>query len=414
MPPKRLREDDDTKIKNEILHKNLIDFISKDKFIETNFIELVNELIKLDINSVIEYIDSCNKTNKKSLKEIFYLIGGIYNNGINVEKNLEKAFEYTKMAADFGVHNACFNTGHNYKVGSGCEKNIVESFKYFKIAAINNNIRAQYLLGEMYENGTECEKNMIEAFKYYKLCADNTFNVNSDFYKKQKKFTIYAKYNVGALYIKGIGVEKNVDEGIKYFKMSAEDKFPQGIYSLFTFYYSGKEVEKNIDEAIKYLKLGAEVKDVHSIYHLIVLYYNYGLYDIPQNIDEGFKYIKLYLECVTVDNIYCKVNKKMTIIGSYLQKIIYEILLQNDMELYFVQEVITKYKIFSNLHSLLQFKINKRKLPNYYNHTEKCSVCFEENIPTHLFDCLGHYYCIGCTIKIKECCMCKSHKRCFH
>jgi TPR repeat protein len=413
MASKRKRIDDETKIKDDTLHKNLEDFLSNDKFNKMKFDEKVDELIKFDLNNIIEYIDSCNKTNKKLFKEIFYLIGGIFYFGTKVEKNLEKGHHYTLIAAEFGCPNACFVIGSNLAYGTGCEKNLNESFKYYKISADKNHHQGQYRIGEMYEKGVGCEKNLNESFKYFKLCADNTTDINYGSLEDNKKFTTYAKYNIGTYYFQGIGVEKNLIEAIRYIKIASDEKFPQAIYSMFTFYYNGEGVEKNIDEAIKYLKLGAEIKDSASIYQLIVRNYNYGLFDIPQNIKEGFKYIKLFLETVTVDNIYSKVNKKLTVHGSYLQKIIYEILLQNDMELPLVQEIILKLPVFSNLNSLLQFKLNKKKLPNYIK-IDKCMVCFEDNIPTQLFDCLGHYYCQNCTIKINECCLCKSHKRCFH
>jgi oligoendopeptidase F len=63
------------------------------------------------------------------------LIGGIFNFGNKVEKNLETSFYYTKIAADFGIYPACFNIGHNYENGIGCEKNIEESHKYYKLKA---------------------------------------------------------------------------------------------------------------------------------------------------------------------------------------------------------------------------------------------------------------------------------------
>jgi TPR repeat protein len=405
MTLKRKRNND------EIMFKNLVDFISIDNFKDVNFDNKINELSKFDINEVIEYINSCNKTNKKFFKEIFYLIGGIYHFGFKVEKNLETSFKYIKIAADYGLYHVCFNVGHNYEYGIGCEKNIEESHKYYKLAANNNDIRSQYHLGVIYESGIGCEKNITESFKYFKMCADNTIDIEPKIISN--KYITLSKYNVGVYYFKGIGIEKNYNEGVRYIKMAADVKLPEAIFTMYSFYHAGEGVEKNMDEAMKYINIGVEMKDPLSIYQAIILYYNYGIYDIPQNIEEGFRHIKLFVEGLTIDNIYCKVTKKFTNIGNYLYKIIYEILLQNDMELYFVQEVISKYSVYSNLNSLLQFKLNKKKLPNYTK-IDKCMICFEDNISTQLFDCLGHYYCQNCTIKIKDCCLCKSKKRCFH
>jgi len=416
MPPKRKRADDETKKKNEIIHKSLTDFISSDKFKEITFDQKVNELSKIDLNDVIDYINSCNQKNKKFFREIFYLIGGIYSFGSKLEKNLENSFKYIKISADFGLYYACFNVGHYYENGFGCEKNNEESIKYYKLAAENDNIRSQFQLGQIYQTGSICEKNIVESFKYFKMCADNTIdNLIEQLELKviNNKLKAHAKYNVGEYYFKGLGVEKNYNEGVRYIKMAADLKFSHAFFSMYTIYTAGVGVEKNMNEAMKYLKLGAEIKDSASIYQIIVIYYNYKVFDIPQNIEEGIKYIKLFLEHVTVDNIYNKVTKKLTNLGTYLQKIIYAILLQNDLELPLVQDLISKYQVFSNLNSLLQFKLNKKKLP-VYTKIDRCMVCFEDNVTTQLFDCLGHYYCQNCTIKITECCLCKSHKRCFH
>ena len=414
--PKRIRDEFDTKEfdpQNALLYLDLSTFIWNETYKDMTCAEKIIELSKFDLNNVIKYIDSCSEENAKFFNEIFFLIGYYFNRNTKLENSLEKAFKYTKLSSDYGFCKAYHKLGYNYENGLGCEKNNKESLKYYILAANNNDIRSQYYLGENYEKGIICEKNLIESFKYLKMCADNTINVFIETKMLNKKYNITAKYNVGHYLYHGIGVEKDYNESIRYIKMAADEKFPQAIYLMFTFYYNGEIVEKNIDEAIKYLKLGAEIRDVTSIYQLIVLNYNYGVFDIPQNIEEGFNYIKLFLGTVTIDNIYSNVNKKLTVRGSYLHRIIYEILLQNDMELYFVQELISKYKVFSNLNSLLQFKLNKKKLP-VYTKIDRCLVCFEENISIQLFDCLGHYYCQGCTIKIKDCCLCKSHKRCFH
>jgi TPR repeat protein len=423
MPTKRKRENDETKSKNELIHKNLTDLISSEKFKDLYFDEKVEELCKLNLSDVIQYIDSCNQTNKKFFKEFIFMIAVIYSMGVKLEQNSEKSIAYIKMSANLGLPFACYILACNLETGYFCEKNIVESFKYFKIAADNNNIRSQYRISQMYETGIGCEKNLEESFKYSKLCADNTIdckelvsifdNNHNKLIEINKDYMLRAKYNVGVLYFKGIGVIKNVTEGIKYLKIAADEKFPNAIYSLYKIYYDGREVEKNFDESFKYLMLGVEIRDMISIYDAIRFYYNHQLFDIPQNIEEGFKHIKIFLQCVTIDNIYDKVNKKFTSKGNYLCKIIYEILLQNDMELPFVQELLSKYKVFSSLNSLLQFKLNKKKLPNYYKN-DICIICFEENITTQLFDCLGHYYCQNCSIKIQQCCLCKSSKRCSH
>jgi len=394
---------------------DLKEIIKSETFNEISTIEKIEKIFKENPTEVIDYLESCSLANKKIFKEIFFLAGIVFSDAINVEKNDELAFKYTKISCELGFDVAYHVLSCMYERGIGTVINYDEASKYLKLSADNNYIFSQSRLGRSYEQGSNLvEKDVVLAFKYYKLAADNLSDINYDhrnWIAESKEIKKKCIYRVACLYSSGIGVEKNVIESFKYTKLSADANVVDSFHDIFVCYFYGVGIEKNFEEGMKYLKIGIELKSDKAIYDMICLCYNYEIYSIPQNLDEGMKYIKLFLEDVTTEKL--KENTKFSVKGQLLFIIMYNILLRNDHELKFVQHLILKYPIYANLNNLLQFKLNKVKLPNYIQKND-CMICYEQGVDLQMFDCLGHYYCKKCTIKIKECCLCNGKKRCFH
>src|SRR6266498_5733756 len=83
-------------------------------------------------------------------EEAQYNLGVNYQNGIGVEKDETKAFEYYKKSAEKGHDMAQNNLASLYKNGEGIEKNIEKALYWFNKAAENGNELAQYDLGQYY------------------------------------------------------------------------------------------------------------------------------------------------------------------------------------------------------------------------------------------------------------------------
>jgi TPR repeat protein len=375
----------------------------------------IEEIFKNNTKKILDSLDPSIISLNKNLNEVFFLAGIMFSDGIYVEKNDELAFKYTKMACDTEFSIAYHVLSCMYERGIGTVINYGEASKYLKLSADNNYIFSQSRLARAYEQGSNLvEKDIVSSFKYYKLAADNTSEMlydHRDWITESKEIKKKCIYKVACFYSSGTGVEKNNIEAFKYTKLSVEANVINAFNDMFMCYLHGFGVVKNFEEAMKYLKIGIEKKDDKAIFSMICLCYNDETYNYPQNLDEGMKYIKLFLEDVTTENL--KTNTKFSVKGQLLYNIIYILLLQNDLELKFVQHIILKYPVYGNLNSLLQFKLNKCKLANY-SQKDNCIICYDENIDLQMFDCLGHYYCKKCTIKIKECCLCKGKKRCFH
>lgn len=99
-------------------------------------------------------------------------IGHLYRWGQGVEKNVDQAIHWYRMAAEKGFSRAQANLAAIYLQGDeGTPVNYEEAHKWFAAAAVQNLAVAQYNLGLMYELGLGVEKNEARALGWYNLAA---------------------------------------------------------------------------------------------------------------------------------------------------------------------------------------------------------------------------------------------------
>ena len=93
-------------------------------------------------------------------------------NGIGIEKNLEKAFEYFEKTANQGhaISQTC--GGGMYYCGLGIKKNLEKAFEYYEKAANQGYAIAQINLGKRYLVGEGTAKNLEKSFEYYEKAAN--------------------------------------------------------------------------------------------------------------------------------------------------------------------------------------------------------------------------------------------------
>ena len=102
-----------------------------------------------------------------------YWLGYYYWEGYVVEKNLGKAVELFKEAADKGVPDAQLRFAFALSdKNSPLKFNLEEFVKYLTMAADNGNTAAQFNLGDLYYNGKlGITKNKEKGLSYLKLAA---------------------------------------------------------------------------------------------------------------------------------------------------------------------------------------------------------------------------------------------------
>jgi len=103
------------------------------------------------------------------------ILGQLYEKGIGVEKNSDKAAVYYKLAAQKGVKEAQARLGMMLYKGEGLAKNPKEASKWLKKAAAQNVAEAQYNLGNMYLKGDGVPMNLQEGSSWLRRAAANGF-----------------------------------------------------------------------------------------------------------------------------------------------------------------------------------------------------------------------------------------------
>lgn len=206
-------------------------------------------------------------------------MGMLYEDGIGVEKNAKKSFDWYIKALNnpyFDVNDKYDNEllvrlGDMYHFGTNyIDQDKYEAFKYYKRACEADNpcCRALTGLGDCYLFGNGCNVNKREAFKLYKRACDD---YEDDF---------IAKYRLGECYWFGNGTEVDAYEAVFLFDsacdLSKEENGPihgQASYFLGLAHWDGIGCDENellakvemIDAAINGSESAQEWCEEHDI-----------------------------------------------------------------------------------------------------------------------------------------------------
>lgn len=161
----------------------------------------------LDHHKAIEILTELHDNGHR---ESSYTLGWAFYNGIGVEKNTRKAYNFYEKAASLGEptaqvllgqrlankrgatdedlrraadlyrsaaasgsSDACFNLGYCYDIGKGVEKDSVASFLWYHSAAVLGDVDAARIVGYCYWTGSGTTEDKAIAMKYYLSAAQN-------------------------------------------------------------------------------------------------------------------------------------------------------------------------------------------------------------------------------------------------
>lgn len=88
------------------------------------------------------------------------------------EKNIVKAVEWYRIAAENGIPEAQSYMGYFCKNGEGVPQDISSAIQWYRMAAKNDYLDAIWALHNMYENGDGVPADPNEAFRYLLMAAD--------------------------------------------------------------------------------------------------------------------------------------------------------------------------------------------------------------------------------------------------
>ncbi len=136
------------------------------------------------------------------------LIARIYTEGLGVQKDDKKAFEYYKRAADLGDVQGTFALAISYAEGRGVKKDRVKAGELFEKAALTGNAEANYNLGMLFLKGDGKPLSPIRAYQHIRYAAEKGIS--------------QAQYDLADLYQTGTGVEANALEAARWLSRAAD------------------------------------------------------------------------------------------------------------------------------------------------------------------------------------------------
>ena len=109
--------------------------------------------------------------------EAQFQLAVLYDNGVGVEKNLQKAAQWFRKAANQGHVLAQYSLSVCYDTGSGVEKDAAKAFEWCMKSAKKGFAQAQYNVGVCYRNGDGVDMNIEKAAEWYQKAAEQGHGV---------------------------------------------------------------------------------------------------------------------------------------------------------------------------------------------------------------------------------------------
>ena len=200
--------------------------------LELAFSQLNKENYQEAFNLFLQCSDECEAMNA---------LGSMYLNGLGVQKNYQKAFEWFKKSSVlFNIEAMCY-IGYLYEKGYGVYQSKQKAMQYYQQGSDMGHAECQYNLACLYKNNND----LHTALQWYEKSA---LLKNSQ-----------AMYKAGEMYLFGIGTTKDYKKSFQYFKESADLNNSSAMCSIGYMFDKGLGVEKDSKIAFSwYLKAAEE------------------------------------------------------------------------------------------------------------------------------------------------------------
>jgi TPR repeat protein/serine/threonine protein kinase len=145
-------------------------------------------------------------------------LGWLYDRGLGVGRDEEKAGAWYQKAAEKGHVLAQLNLGSMYEYGAGVPQSYEQAFKWYKQAADQDDPDAQNHVGVAYARGQGVERDDTAAVLWYEKAAKHGFA------KAQK--------NLGDMYATNRGVQRDDREALRLYYQAAEQRHPDAEFNV--------------------------------------------------------------------------------------------------------------------------------------------------------------------------------------
>ena len=106
---------------------------------------------------------------------------------MEVKQNVHLAFKYFNLAAQNNNMEAIYCLGQMYEQGVGTAKDLVKAMEYYKKAADEGNLaKAQFKVGKMYYFGEGVKQDIKQTLKYIHAAFDNGYPTAIEFWNENQ------------------------------------------------------------------------------------------------------------------------------------------------------------------------------------------------------------------------------------
>jgi TPR repeat protein len=251
---------------------------------------------KKSYEKALDYYGRCGANENAYQSQALYKIGNMYEEGIGVNSNREKAILYYKKSVQYSNKIDCdarvalarlgeeyeskseftdatktmllglspedmYKKGLDYEEGNNKYYiSLPKAYAYIKAAADANYTKAYLKMGEIYRSKFYPFNDIVKSDKYYQKAMKA--------YKQKENSDGYACYELGKMYKSGLGVDKNEEQAKYYFKAGA---LKEDAYSCYEYGLTCKN-EMDYPEAFKYFQLSANKEYYPAMLELAISY----------------------------------------------------------------------------------------------------------------------------------------------
>ena len=130
---------------------------------------------------------SSENPNENKKKDAMYNLAVIYDFGLGVPQDKDRALEWYSKASRLNHEIAQFNLAWIYYNGDNVEKDNFEAFKYYSLSAEQGYSKAQFNLASLYYSGEGTMKDYVNAYKWFKISSLNGIVESQTFINKIQK-----------------------------------------------------------------------------------------------------------------------------------------------------------------------------------------------------------------------------------
>lgn len=147
------------------------------------------------------------------------LLGIMYEKGLGAKKNIDRAIEWYRKAAEKGLADAQFRLGQLYYIGEDVKRDPKEAAKWLNKAAEQGVAEAQYYIGRMHLKGDGVPRDLKKAKRWLHLAADRGIADAKVLLSQSQsaKETIHTAKKIGR------AIKKRHEEGMRLYGQTLEN-----------------------------------------------------------------------------------------------------------------------------------------------------------------------------------------------